>query len=746
MKNLLFPLIVSLLVATTMPMRAQDDLSQVRKKVAVVLSGGGAKGAAHVGVLRAIEEAGIPIDMVVGTSMGAVVGGLYCAGYTPSQLDTLIRTQDWNLLLSDKTTRDVQTLLERKKAETFITSFSLSKEKNNASGGIYKGQNLAELFSKLTIGYHDSIDFRKLQTPFACVATNIVNGEEVVFTSGKLAVAIRASMAIPGMFTPVRTNGMVLVDGGLVNNFPVDVARKLGADIVIGSSVRGEMMEAENLSSLMNILVQIISIACAPKYDDNIADCDVHLEVDTGDHNMLDFEPEVIGEMIQQGYQAATAKRSDLDHIREELAREAGGEIYLTTHRDTMSAAEPVATVKIRHLVFENENSHEVKTISRLCKLGEEQTVSLAQIDRAVRLLQNDYNYPTAYYSLSDTPDGRYDLTFHVASKNQSKLRLGVRFDTDEMVSAIAQGDVYLDTRLPSSVFLYGRVGKQCTAGLGFRFEPALNRGLSIAYQFDYRDIDMHRYGERAYNILLRKHTVAVRLSDLAVRNFQWELGALMEYFDFNKLLAGEAADESVNLKSDAYINYYAKITYQSMDDGYYPTRGLALDASYTLITDDFAHIEDNSPVSAAQLNLSGAISLTSRFALLPALSARFLFGGDAPTIYKNMIGANYNSKYLPQQIAFTGVNVIEQRRDALIVAGLGLRQCLFTNHYLTLTGNLAFAADHPENLGDPDASFAYGVGIKYGYRTKFGPMEATLGYFNKSDHPDFMINLGYYF
>lgn len=744
MKNLLSLFVLSCLIfiGYAEPAWAQTG----RKKVAVVLSGGGAKGAAHVGVLRAIEEAGIPIDYVVGTSMGAVVGGLYAAGYTPSQLDTLIRTQDWAMLLSDKTTRNTQTLTERKMAETFLTSFSLSKEKvTTSSGGIYKGVNLASLFSKLTIGYHDSIDFRKLQTPFACVATDIVNGKEVVFTSGQLAMAIRASMAIPGMFTPVRSNGMVLVDGGLVNNFPVDVARDLGADIIIGSSVRGKMLQADDLGSLLNILTQIISIACAPKYDDNIAACDVHIEVDTGDHTMLDFKSEIIAEMIQQGWDAAQSHHSELEHIRQELEHETGGLGMLDTSRDTMLTSTPVAQVKIHRIVFENENRHEVKTISRQCKLSENQTLSLSQIEKAVRLLQNDFNYPSAYYSLIDVEDG-YDLTFHVTNKNQSKLRIGVRFDTDDMVSAVAQGDIYLNTLLPSSVFLYGRVGKQCTAGLGYRFEPILNRSLSLSYQFDYRDIDMHKYGERIYNMLFRKHQVAFRLSNLAVRNCQWLLGAQMEYYDFNNLLAGEAVGEDVNLKSDVYFNYYAQITYQSLDNSYYPTRGLAFDAGYTLITDDFAHIEGGSPVSVADFSISGAISPTSRFAILPSLAGRFLFGGDAPTIYKNMIGANYNDKYLPQQISFAGINTIEQKRDALIVGGLALRQQLYPSHYLTLIGNLALAARHLENLIDEDASFAYGIGLKYGYQSKLGPMEATLGYYNRSDNPAFMINLGYYF
>ena len=205
-----------------------------RKKVGVVLSGGGAKGMAHIGALKVIEEAGIPIDYVVGTSMGSIIGGLYSIGYTPEQMDSMVRRQDWSFLLSDKIPRSEQNMAEREASEKYVFSLPFGKNaKTQAVGGLIKGQNLANLFSELTVGYHDSIDFNKLPIPFACVSENIVNGNEVNFHKGVLATAMRASMAIPGVFTPVRLDSMVLVDGGVVNNYPVNVARAMGADGVI---------------------------------------------------------------------------------------------------------------------------------------------------------------------------------------------------------------------------------------------------------------------------------------------------------------------------------------------------------------------------------------------------------------------------------------------------------------------------------------------------------------------------------
>ena len=179
---------------------AQEDSAYVnRKKVAVVLSGGGAKGMAHIGVLKVLEKAGIPVDIVTGTSMGSIIGGLYAIGYNANALDSLVRVQDWGYVISDKEDLRNQSINDRKKQNTYFvtTGLTIGKKDMNA-GGIIKGKNLAELFQKLCVGYTDSLDFSKdLPIPFACVATDIITNDEYDFHSGRLAQAMRASMSIP---------------------------------------------------------------------------------------------------------------------------------------------------------------------------------------------------------------------------------------------------------------------------------------------------------------------------------------------------------------------------------------------------------------------------------------------------------------------------------------------------------------------------------------------------------------------
>ena len=265
--------------------------SVVRPRVAVVLSGGGAKGMAHIGVLKVIEKAGIPIDIVTGTSMGSLVGGLYSVGWNATQLDSLVRHQNWSFLLSDKTDYYSEDLFGRRKQDTYFLSKTLTagKRKLSEAGGLIMGKNLRTLFDHLTVGYNDSIGFNRLPIPFSCVATNIVDNSEYDFHSGVLAEAMRSSMSIPLAFTPIRKGDMVLVDGGLRNNYPADIAREMGAGYIIGATVQGPPKTADDLTSGSGVLGQIIDVNCKNKYDANLSITDIAIRVNTAGYNAASF-------------------------------------------------------------------------------------------------------------------------------------------------------------------------------------------------------------------------------------------------------------------------------------------------------------------------------------------------------------------------------------------------------------------------------------------------------------------------
>ena len=302
--RVVFAVFVFLMTCSTVSAHQNDGH---RKKVAVVLSGGGAKGMAHIGVLKVLEKAGIPIDIITGTSMGSIVGGLYAIGYNAQSLDSVARAQDWGFVISDREDLRSQNLDDQKKDYTYIISSGVIRGKRDRNaGGIIKGKNLAELFEKLCVGYTDSLNFsRDLPIPFACVATDIISYTEYDFHSGRLPEAMRASMAIPAVFSPVRIGNMVLVDGGLRNNYPVDIARQMGADIVIGVSVHDHPMTVDDVWGTMSVLSQIVDANCKNKFEENKAATDVFMYVDPEGYGAASFSAAAIDTLIRRGEEEA---------------------------------------------------------------------------------------------------------------------------------------------------------------------------------------------------------------------------------------------------------------------------------------------------------------------------------------------------------------------------------------------------------------------------------------------------------
>ncbi len=312
MKKILFTLLA---LALLIPATAQSNADLGRPRVAVVLSGGGAKGVAHIGALKVIEEAGIPIDIVCGTSMGSLIGALYCIGYSTNQLDSLVRAQDWSVLLSDRTDARDLTLRQRQEQNTYALIRGLSSERQQ-QGGVIRGRNLMRLFRQLCSEYLDSISFDSLPIPFACVATDIATNSEVDFHSGYLVRAMRASMAIPGVFTPVVMGDSILVDGGLRNNYPADLARRMGADIVIGVSVQNEALKPEQIGNSVDIIMQMIDINTKNKYDENVALSDILIQVDVTGYSAASFSKTAVDSLISRGHRAAIEHWDDLLTLR----------------------------------------------------------------------------------------------------------------------------------------------------------------------------------------------------------------------------------------------------------------------------------------------------------------------------------------------------------------------------------------------------------------------------------------------
>ncbi len=734
--------ILILLIATSLcSVSASYAAPAKRKKVAVVLSGGGAKGVAHIGALKVIQQAGIPIDYVVGTSMGSIIGGLYSIGYTPEQLDSIVRSQDWTFLLSDQVSRKDQSLAERQDAETYVLSVPFKKKlSREITGGLIQGRNIANMFSELTIGYHDSIDFNKLPIPFACVAQDIVTGNEMHFHSGVLSTAMRASMAIPGVFTPVRLDSMVLIDGGLVNNYPVDVAKRMGADYVIGVDVQSDLKPASQLNSTGVILGQLINLTGLENYKKNLAETDTYIKVNVEGYSTASFTSNAIDTLIQRGEEAALGQREELMKLKRKLRL---SDKYMPKPVEAYPYNENLE-VYIREIHFDGLDEKDFKWLLKRYDLKENSSISIKKIEEATSMLCSNLEYSTATYTLPSHPEGGYTLHFKMTKKYERKLNVGLRFDTEETASVQVNMKHTFRSKMPATLSLTARLGKRYAARVDFGLEPSPLRKIGASYLFEYNDIDFSDDGNHTLSSTFRYHMGELSFANVWHRNVRYSIGLRYELYSYDKMLYMEGVAPTDEMDNEHFFAYFAQMHYESFDRAYFPSRGVSAQASYVLYTDNLTKYNDHAPFSAIRGHFGAVIPVTRRFSILPDIYGRFLIGKDIPYAKLNCMGGDVQGRFLNQQLPFVGINGAEITDKALLVSSLKLRQRMGSIHYLTLTANYALNASKLDYLFRENTLFGCGVG--YGIDSMFGPLEGSVNYVNRSNNISFYINLGYKF
>ncbi len=679
--RLLFALL--LILHPFAPLRAATVAdSTSRPRVALVLSGGGAKGMSHIGVLRVLEKAGIPIDIITGTSMGSLVGGLYSVGWNAAKLDSIVRQQDWAFLLSDKAVYYSQDLASREKQNTYLLSKTITAHKRilDETGGLIQGKNIEKLLTQLTAGYTDSISFSSLPIPFACVATNIMDNSEYDFHSGQLARAMRASMAIPAAFTPVKMGDMVLVDGGLRNNYPADLAREMGADFIIGVTVQGKEKTADELGTSMSVLSQIIDINCKNKYDDNLAITDIPIRVNPAPYGTTSFTAAAIDSLVARGEAEAMAHWDELMALKQRLGLP--DDYHPTLLQPNDEALQPVSYV------------------------------DTTQQDRP------------AHATVTGS--------------------LGARFDTEDMVALQLNG-VYRSSRHPFDLDATLRLGNRTKVGVVAAWKPKHQAAMSVGYNFSHNNIDIYYKGRNSYDITYNQHQLNLSLANIKLRNLDMDISARFDYYHLPSFLVSDKINTvDIGDRNQHYISYHATLHYNSENDWNFPTRGAKLQAEYAYFTENFVEYNRHAGFSELAGAWQMSFGLSNHLTLQPLLYGRMLFGSEIPWIRQNFIGGPWFSNCFDQQLPFVGVHHVEPTDRHFLACQLKLQEQLTANNYIILKVAAAQHAERQGDLFDNGPMLGYG--LAYYYRTFLGPVGAVLSYSNHTDELNLFVNLGFKF
>lgn len=681
MKKILLTFLTSLLILSPVVAQNTTDSTASRKKVAVVLSGGGALGAIHVGALKVIEEAGIPVDMVVGTSMGSIVGALYSVGYNSNDIATMFRTMDWVDLFLDRNAQNRLTLSERDDQNTYIyeRDFYVGGNKDPRPGGVIRGTNVERVFGYYLKGYTDSINFlRDLPRQFACVATDLVSDEQVVLTDGYLVKSIRSSMSIPGVFTPVRMGDMVLVDGGAKNNFAADVARQLGADIVIGVRFDGVINPNKQFRSLMDVMERSAGSDVSRRSKENEKYCDLLIKVPVTGYSSGSFTRKALDSLMQRGEDATRAKLDSLMLLK------------------TQAGAD-----------------YEHKAIS----------------------------HPREITTIVDIEDDNERGLLDLRKNNTVVASIGARYDNEDIVAFQLNGHYYMGGKLNKDLDVTLRLGLRSMLRLGFDMEPWKFKKMGLGYEIWYKYNDLYTRGHRSANMSVIYQKANVKLFSLDAMNFDCELGVGWEHYHFFKGLWNEHNEMTFN-PNEHYFNYHLRLRYNNEDNRYFTRRGIRTEAQLGYYTDNLAQWKGHSGFTSLMAMWQMTFAITQTTHIRPRLQTRMVFGDDIPVTAFNVIGGPTYGKYFPQQLPLEGFGHSEFFDSKFLSASVRLQQRITGRHYAMLDASVA---EHNDKLGDIfDRKPIWGAQLSYFYNTGFvGPLGCSIGWSSHTHRVHFYVSLG---
>ena len=685
MKRTILCLIMLLLLA--MPAMAETqkpDSVQGRKKVALVLSGGGALGAAHVGALKVIEEAGLPVDMVVGTSIGSIVGSLYSVGYDSDEIATMFTTMDWSELFLDRGNPKRLTLSEREARNTYVyeREFYVRGGLDPKPGGVIRGNNIETTFEHYLQDYTDSLNFlRDLPRQFACVATNLVTDSAVVLSKGSLVKSIRSSMSIPGVFTPVPMGDMVLVDGGTKNNFAADVARELGADIVIGIRFDMGVGKDKRYRTLMDVMERSIGSDITRRSKENEKYCDLVITVPVRGFSSGSFTHGAIKTLMEKGEEAAREKIDDIKKLKE------------------MAGVSP----------------------------DKDYTLHLRQIEN-LKVIEEDP------HKLID----RYEPNAMMAS-------LGVRYDTEDVAAVQFRGRYFMPGNLKNELDLTLRLGLRSKIRLGFDIQPWDFKKMGVSYEF-WTNIHQEFFnkGKKSDCLSYIYQHANLKLFSLDAMNFDCEVGLGWEHYHvFNGLWNEKSTiDFPAN---ENYFNYHVRLRYNNEDSQYFPRRGMRAEARYEYYTDNLAQWKGHSGFSSLMAMYQVTLSITPTTHLRPRVQGRMLFGKDLPVMKRTIVGGTTFGKFFSHQLPMAGLGHFEYLDNNFVSASLRLQQRIVGPHYILLDGCVA---EHNDEIGDIfKRKVLWGLQLAYYYNSAvLGPLGASIGWNSYTHRVNVYVSLGFDF
>lgn len=711
-----------------------------RPKIGLVLSGGGAKGIAHIGVLKAMEEAGLTPDFITGTSMGSIVGGLYSIGYSADELKEIVLGADWDLLLTNKIPLDKVTYEEKYYYGKYLLDFYLKGNELQLPEGVIEGQALMDLFSNLTRPVHNINDFNDFPIPFACVGANIVTAEPVVLNHGSLALSMRASMAIPTVFTPVKIGNDLMVDGGLLRNMPVDEVLEMGADMVIGVFVGTDLTPEEDLKSAVDILTQSAFITAVHDARVQLAKCDILIQPNLEGYTTSSFHS--AAGILERGNKAGEAFYEVFKHLADSLKKI--GPLHTVVKPEV-----PDEYIFDDILVEGNEVIEDDFVIGKMrIKPGE--PVSMDYIEYRIGLIYGTQYFEKLWYEILGEP-GHQKLKIYVVERPKTHFRFSYHYDTENKGGIVANATFRNLLLNKSRLIFEADLGTHPTLLADYFKYMGKKQDYAIGASGLYlnREYPLYDSTGTENNIFTGNYWAGgLKLQSTRLQSSTFGLEVVWSSMDLKSVILENDILRYVGLKKIQYssTSFTAFYHFNNTNERYYPTRGLGASIEFSItpkvngsIETDSLSIEgdqflETSSIFSLDMKLNPIIHINEKISVLT--KARLRMSSIGNTL--NLDEYDFIGGFIPGIVnsnEYIGVRVKEFQAINYFFGKLGVQYEIKRNLFVQALFNY-LDAEYPMTWIYPDAvtapfgdryrRFSYGATI--GYKSVIGPIILGIG------------------
>ncbi|CAZ95499.1 MULTISPECIES: patatin-like phospholipase family protein [Zobellia] len=723
-------------------------------KVGLVLSGGGAKGMAHIGAIKVIEEAGIKIDYIGGTSMGAIVGSLYAAGYTGDQLDSIFRATDFTNLIQDNLPRSAKTFYEKENSEKYAITLPFDGFKVSVPPAYSGGQNVYNELVKFLYPVRNITKFDELPIPFVCIATDVETGNEVILKEGYLPEAVMASGTLPSLFEPAKINGKVLIDGGVVNNYPIDEVKEMGADIVIGVDVQHGLRNRESLLTATEILLQINNYRTVLDMKEKSKKTDIYIKPNMSEFSMMDFDLHDV--LIKSGEDAAL-KNIDALKALAEKQKEKPSERAKIVPSDTLS---------IDRLIIRESPNYSRGYVKGKLRFDTDKPTTFSKLQQGISNLAATGNFQTIHYQLRDNDDERIIELDLDETKTKSFIRLGAHYDNLYKTAAIlnyTRKSLITRDDVSSFDFIVGD-------NLRYNLQYYVDKGFYWSFGFNSR---FNKFEKEVNFDLLRENfdvqaglnvnTINMDVTDLTNQvyvqtvlreEFAFRMGLEHKFLKYTtktlrrdvNLPAGQDQDERTIFEKSNFYSAFGQLTFDTYNDKYFPSKGLYFDGDFHfyVLSSDF---NDNfKEFSIAKARAGLAIPLIGNLSLNTEIEGGFKLGTSNVTSFDFVLGG-YGTNLINNFRPFFGYDFLSLPGNAF-VKGYGRLDLEFApkNHFM-FTANYANVDDDLFRTGEWfDLPIYSGYGVGYGWESFLGPLQVHYTWTPEGSQGNFFFSFGYWF